>query len=96
MVSFTSSWTIFLLDPLRELVPRAIRDFGLRGSVCAGLTGRIGVNATQVRVSSNRLEGLVVLTWLPAAAVRSEKWETRSVFQGSFIAVFVCRACSTA
>jgi hypothetical protein len=66
-------------------------NFGLRGSIRAGFTGRFAVDVTQVRVSNKRLEDLPVLRENLTAAVEG-KWETRSVFQGGSIAVFFSAA----
>jgi hypothetical protein len=62
-----------LFDLHRETEPKFVGDFGLRGSVCAGLTGRIAVSVAQVSNSSNRVEGLLFFPKIPAVAVR---WES--------------------
>ena len=61
-----------MVDPPSKTEPKAIGDFGLRGSVRARFTGKFAVNVTQVMVSSKRLETGALVRSLPAAAVRRE------------------------
>ena len=61
-------------DLHRETEPKFVGDFGLRGSVCAGLTGRIAVGVAQVSTSSNWVEGLLFFPKIPAVAVRWEMY----------------------
>jgi hypothetical protein len=46
-------------DPTRKSKPNEVGNFDLRGSVCAGLTGRFAVSVAQVRASSNTVEGVL-------------------------------------
>jgi hypothetical protein len=50
---------IFACDPTRKSKPNEVGNFDLRGSVCAGLTGRFAVSVAQVRASSNTVEGVL-------------------------------------
>ena len=59
-------------DPPRKTEPQEAGNFGLRGSIRAGFTGRFAVNVTQLTVSSKRLEDGVLFGENPAAAVRRE------------------------
>src|SRR5882757_8435695 len=68
-----NSLEISACDLHRETEPKFVGDFGLRGSVCADLTGRIAVSVAQVSTSSNRVEGLLFFPKIPAVAVR---WES--------------------
>ncbi len=43
-------------DATRLTKPETFGDFGLRGSVCAGFTGRFGHTVAQVSASSKELE----------------------------------------
>jgi hypothetical protein len=36
-------WSSLVVDPPRKTKPKEVGDFGLRGSVCAGLTGGFGL-----------------------------------------------------
>jgi hypothetical protein len=60
-------------DLHRETETKFVANVGLRGSVCAGLTGRIAVSVAQVSTSSNRMEGLLFFPKIPAVAMR---WES--------------------
>ena len=59
-------------DPPRKTEPQEVGNFGLRGSIRAGFTGRFAVTVTQVTISSNRLEDRSLFRENPAAAVRRE------------------------
>src|SRR4030088_2968813 len=61
------------IDLHRTTEPKFVGDFGLRGSVFAGLTGRIAVSVAQVSTSSNRVEELLFFAKIPGVAVR---WES--------------------
>jgi len=69
-ISSTNNWSFSVIDLDRETEPKFVGDFGLRGSVCAGLTGRIAVSVAQVSASSNRVEELLFFPKIPAVAVR--------------------------
>jgi hypothetical protein len=45
------------VDPPRKTEPQEDGNFGLRGSIRAGFTGRFAVNVTQLTASIKRLEG---------------------------------------
>jgi hypothetical protein len=59
-------------DPPRKTEPQEAGNFGLRGSIRAGFTGRFAVNVTQLKVSSKRLEDRLLFRENPAAPVRRE------------------------
>ena len=59
-------------DLHRETTPKFAGDFGLRDSVCAGLTGRFAVSVAQVSTSSNRIEGLFPFAMIPVVVVRGK------------------------
>jgi hypothetical protein len=64
---------IFAFDPTRLTKPKSVRDFRLRGSVCAGITGRFVVSVAQVSASSNAVDGL----WhFSTNLVVVERWES--------------------
>jgi hypothetical protein len=60
-------------DLHRETEPKFVGDFGLPGSVCAGLTGRFAVSVAQLSASSNGVEELSFFPKIPAVVVR---WES--------------------
>src|SRR5258708_38107256 len=64
-----NSLEISACDLHRETEPKFVGDFGLRGSVCAGLTGRIAVSVAQLSASSNRVEELLFFPKIQAVAV---------------------------
>ena len=59
-----------IVDLHRETSPKEVGDFGLRGLVCAGLTGRFAASVAQVSASSNRVEGLRLFAMIPVVLVR--------------------------
>jgi hypothetical protein len=59
-------------DLHRETTPKFTGDFGLRDSVCAGLTGRFAVSVAQVSTSSNRIEGMFPSAMIPVVVVRGK------------------------
>jgi len=60
-------------DLLPETKPEEVGNFGLRGSVCAGLTGRFAVSVAQVSASSNMVEALLLLAMIAVVVVRGQR-----------------------
>ena len=63
----------FSADPPRLTKPKSVGDFRLRGSVCAGITGRFVVSVAQVSASSNAVDGL---WYFPTNLVVVERWKS--------------------
>ena len=76
-------------DPPSKTGPKAIKDFGLRGSVRARFAGKFAVNVTQVTVSSKRLETGALVRSLAAAAVRW-KCGKREAFSKAVLSPSMC------
>ena len=77
-------------DPTRLTKPKSVEDFRLRGSVCAGITGRFVVSVAQVSASSNAVDGLwysptnpvVVVLGKVGDALRLPRQSHRRLFHG--------------